>query len=70
MTETSEIADPFSCGGLNSLDFGFAEYAEGDAERAFSTWRIKEERLIHKNGHANTELLSINRTTFYEEVVK
>lgn len=36
-TETKDIADPMSDGGLESFDFGLAEYAEGEAERAFST---------------------------------
>lgn len=58
MTETREIADPDNCGGLDSLDFGLAEYAEGDAERAFRTYGIKEESLIHKTGDANPELCS------------
>lgn len=56
MTETKDIEDPVSCGGFDSLDFGLAEYAEGDAERALSTYIIKEESLIHKNGRANPEL--------------
>lgn len=36
-TETKDIADPVSDGGFDSLAFGLAEYAEGDAERTLST---------------------------------
>lgn len=36
--ETKEIADPVSDGGFDSLDFGLEEYAEGEAERTFSTY--------------------------------
>lgn len=36
-TETRDIADPVSDGGLESFDFGLAEYADGEAERTFST---------------------------------
>lgn len=35
--ETKDIADPVSEGGVDSFDFGLAEYAEGEAERTFST---------------------------------
>lgn len=35
--ETKEIADPKMDGGFDNLDFGFAEYAESDAERTFTT---------------------------------
>lgn len=36
-TETRLIADPVSVGGVDNLDLGLAEYAEGEAERTFST---------------------------------
>lgn len=36
--ETNEIADPVSDGGFDNMDFGFAEYAEGEAERTFNTY--------------------------------
>lgn len=36
-TETNDIADPMSNGGLESLLLGLAEYAEGEAERTFKT---------------------------------
>lgn len=29
------MVDPYIAGGFNNLEFGFAEYAEGDAERTF-----------------------------------
>lgn len=38
ITETNEIADPRSEGGLVNLDFGLAEKAVGDADRTFNTW--------------------------------
>lgn len=38
-TETSEIADPARDGGVSSLELGFAEYAEEEAERTFKTYK-------------------------------
>jgi hypothetical protein len=37
ITETNEIEDPRSDGGLVNLDFGLAEKAVGDADRTFKT---------------------------------
>ena len=31
------MAEPVSDGGFDSLDLGLAEYADGEAERTFST---------------------------------
>lgn len=36
--ETKDIRVPVSDGGLDNLDFGLAEYAEGEAERTFSAY--------------------------------
>lgn len=38
ITETNEIEDPVSDGGLVNLDFGLAEKAVADADRTFNTW--------------------------------
>lgn len=37
MTETNEMEDPVSDGGLDNLDLGLAEQADGEAERTFNT---------------------------------
>ena len=37
-TETNEMEDPVNDGGLDNLELGLAEYAEGDAERTFNTY--------------------------------
>lgn len=37
-TDTKDIPVPVSDGGLDSLDFGLAQYAEGEADRTFSTY--------------------------------
>lgn len=37
--ETSEIADPVSDGGCDNLELGFEEYADGEEERTFSTYK-------------------------------
>jgi hypothetical protein len=39
ITETSDIADPVRDGGDANLVFGFAEYADGEAERTFKTYK-------------------------------
>ena len=39
ITETSDIADPVRDGGVASLVFGFAEYADGEADRTFKTYK-------------------------------
>ena len=41
--ETNDIAEPVSKGGFDSLLFGFAEYAEGEAERTFKTYKAIQE---------------------------
>lgn len=38
-----------SDGGLVSLDFGLAEKAEGDAERAFNTWIETRKSVTKRN---------------------
>lgn len=38
MIETRDIADPVRDGGLDNLVFGFAKYAEGEADKTFRTW--------------------------------
>jgi hypothetical protein len=38
ITETSDIADPVRDGGEANLDFGFAEYADGEADKTFRTY--------------------------------
>lgn len=38
-TETSEIAEPVSDGGCDSLELGSDEYAEGEAERTFKAYK-------------------------------
>jgi hypothetical protein len=38
ITETSDIADPVRDGGDANLVFGFAEYADGEADRTFSVY--------------------------------
>lgn len=40
-TETKEILDPVSDGGLDNLLSGLAEYAEGEADRTFKTYKKK-----------------------------
>jgi hypothetical protein len=37
ITETKDIADPVRDGGDANLVFGFAEYADGEADRTFRT---------------------------------
>lgn len=37
MIETRDIADPVRDGGLDNLVFGFAENAEGEADKTFRT---------------------------------
>jgi hypothetical protein len=37
ITETRESAEPMRKGGLDNFVFGLAEYAEGEAVRAFNT---------------------------------
>jgi hypothetical protein len=37
ITETNDIADPVRDGGDDNLEFGFAEYADGEADRTFRT---------------------------------
>lgn len=39
-TETSEMADPVSKGGLDNLELGLAEYADGVAERTFNAYGL------------------------------
>ena len=41
-TETNEMEDPEWDGGAESLDFGLAEYADGEAESTFKTWNIRQ----------------------------
>lgn len=36
-TETREMEVPIKAGGFESMEFGLAEYAAGEAERAFNT---------------------------------
>lgn len=38
-TETSDIAGPVRDGGFDNLEFGLAEYAEGEAPRTFKTYK-------------------------------
>ena len=35
------MADPIRVGGFDNLEFGLAEYAEGDAPRTFITYTKK-----------------------------
>lgn len=39
ITETSDMADPVRDGGVANLVFGFAEYADGEADRTFKTYK-------------------------------
>lgn len=53
-TETKEIPDPVSVGGIDSVDFGLAEYAAGEAERTFSTCSIRQPCVIYQFGNSYT----------------
>lgn len=42
ITETNDIAVPVRDGGLVSLVFGLAEYAEGEADKTFKTCKMAQ----------------------------
>ena len=45
-TDTKEIEDPISAGGLDRSALGFAEYAEGEADNTFITCTIQYIMII------------------------
>lgn len=48
ITETKEIADPVSEGGLDNLELGLAEYAEDEAERTFKAYTNISQTSMHE----------------------
>lgn len=54
-TETNDIADPVRDGGFDNLDFGLAEYAEGEAPRTFIAYKLHKMSQKWIPQHKSTE---------------
>ena len=51
------MADPIRVGGFDNLEFGLAEYAEGDAPRTFITYTLEKWIVNRKSSSTASHLM-------------